>query len=79
MLAPQVEERVRANADWLFKCVGSAHAVLTDPTARAELDADLAAREGRASYRSAGYEARRGGPNSYSNRCCGGSCSNAWC
>ena len=65
----KVEERVRANADWLFKCVGSAHAVLTNPTARAELDADLAAREGRASYRStaAGYNMRPGGAH-YGNR-----------
>ncbi len=36
------------NADWLFKCVGAANAVLSDPKERRELDADLAAQEGRA-------------------------------
>ncbi len=34
---------MRTNADWLFKCVGAAHAVLADPKARRELDADLSA------------------------------------
>ena len=63
ILGCQVEERVRANADWLFKCVGAAHAVLGDPAQRAELDADLDARaKGRSSY----YARPSGG---YGSRC----------
>ena len=48
-MCEQVQARVRDKADWLFKCVGAAHAALTDPAERRQLDADLAAQEGRAS------------------------------
>lgn len=57
-MCEQVQARVRDKADWLFKCVGAAHAALTDPAERRQLDADLAAQEGRAStasYRSNFY------------------------
>ena len=55
----QVEYRVRDNANWLFKGIAEAHTVLTDPAARAELDADLARQDrrgataGTGSYRAA--------------------------
>ena len=41
----QTEQRVRDNADWLFKCIAEAHTILTDPTERQELDSGLARQE----------------------------------
>ncbi|EIE19931.1 hypothetical protein COCSUDRAFT_58168 [Coccomyxa subellipsoidea C-169] len=64
MDTPQVLARVRDNADWLFKCVGAANAAITDPAARRQLDADLAAQEGRA----AGYGYSPYSPSSYYSR-----------
>ena len=37
----QARERVREAADWLFKVIGAASAVLSDPAARRKLDMDL--------------------------------------
>ncbi len=63
-MCAQVLARVRDNADWLFKCVGAANAAITDPAARRQLDADLAAQEGRA----AGYGYSPYSPSSYYSR-----------
>jgi hypothetical protein len=49
-MCAQVQARVRDNADWLFKCVGAANAALSDTALRRQLDADLAAQEGRGYY-----------------------------
>lgn len=56
----QTEQRVRDNADWLFKCIAEAHTVLTDPTARLELDSGLARQERRGGSASAHQRARTG-------------------
>ena len=41
MSLTQARERVREAADWLFKVIGAASAVLSDPAARRKLDLDL--------------------------------------
>ena len=40
--ALQLPARVAAEADWLFASVSEANGALSDPTKRAEVDADLA-------------------------------------
>lgn len=69
-MCAQVQARVRDSADWLFKFVGAAHAAITDAAARRQLDADLAAQEGRAAsaayYSSSSYYTRS--PDNFS-RC----------
>ncbi|KAK9813108.1 hypothetical protein WJX72_009189 [[Myrmecia] bisecta] len=50
---PQIQEHIREEANWLFKCIGQAHGVLSDAGQRRTLDADLAAQEasaGRTGY-----------------------------
>lgn len=53
----QTEQRVRDNADWLFKCIAEAHTTLTDPTERQELDSGLARQERHQRARAGSYRA----------------------